>query len=97
MKRCILLVFLALSWPAFADEQLQHKCVGMAKIAQGIAVDRDRGVTYQTRQQRNKALAHDMPSMKDWLKSMTKAIYFDLANESPANIALAEAQACMNN
>lgn len=69
----------------------------MAEIAQGIAIDRDRGVPYQKRQHRNNALAYDMPDLKDWLKSMTKAIYYDLVNVSPADIALAQAQTCVNN
>jgi hypothetical protein len=92
--RAVLLVMA--STTASADEALQQKCTLMAQLAQQIAVDRDQGVPYKTRQKRNHQMAADMPETEQWLTQMTKGVYQDFAGQSPANIATLEAMACVS-
>ena len=81
-------LLLALTSKAFAAQD-QAMCEMIGQLANGIANDRDRGVSYNKKKKKVKGALQDLPSGKtrngllDISKSALRTVYVDMPKISP--------------
>lgn len=88
-------LFAVLTNACQADDAQSRKCGMMQTVALSITTDRDSGVGFLSRIEKNDRLTAGTNGMRGWVNELTSAIYGELKNRPASEIGHATYVSCL--